>query len=336
MQRFLFKVLLFILVPVICLTVMYFVSDPYRTLKPFSLQYFDTTNRDYLSTELFLMNEKKYEYDSFIFSSSRGCGLNTYHWKCYLGEDACPFLFQAWGETLTGIEQKVSFLDKRGTHLRNVLLLIDIPSTFSGKQLPTEAMSIKDPTTSGQPRWLHQLILLFDFFQKPSQWIKAIKGLYSSASPTVSFDAMTNDWDKNSLYSSFDFPPVKDSLSNFTPNKLKEFIHDNEFKTDADCITSNSLISEKQIKQLNHIRSIFDRHNTDYRIIITPGYCYSYPAISPKDLKIINTVFGEEFVYDYSGKNDLTSDYNNFTDPNHFGHYVGYRIIENIYNNCDF
>lgn len=335
MRRFLLRVTLFILVPVVCLTALYFVSDPYKTLKPFSLQYFDTTNRDYLSTELFLINERKYDYDSFIFSSSRGCGLNTYHWKNYLNEDACPYLFQAWGETLTGIEQKISFLDKRGIKLHNVLLLIDIPGTFSRKQIPTEALSIKDPALSGQPRWLHQLTLLYNFLQKPSQWIKAIKGLCSPTIPKIGFDTVTNDWDKNNLYTSFESPPSKDSLSNYSAKKRKEFIRDNAFKTDADIITSNGLITDKQIKQLAYIRSIFDRHNTHYRIIITPGYCYSYPAISPDDLKIIDRIFGEDLVYDYSGKNALTSDYNNFSDPNHFGQYVGFKIIENIYNNGD-
>ncbi len=335
MRRFLYRVLLFFLIPLIGLTVLYFVSDPYKTLKPFSLQYFDSTNRDYLSTELFLMNDRDYDYDSFIFGSSRGCGFNTYHWKHCLGDDACPFLFQAWGETLTGIEQKISFLDERGNQLNNVLVLIDIPGTFSHKQLPTEAMSIKDPAISQQPRWLHQSILLYDFIQKPTQWIKAARGLFSNKSPRIVFDTVTNDWEKERLYKDFDNPPAKDSLRNFSSKKRKEFLKENASKTESDLKISKELINETHIQQLKHIKCIFDKQGTNYKIIITPGYCYSYPAISPIDLDILDSVFGADQVFDYSGKNVLTSDYNNFSDPNHFGQYVGWKIFENIYNHRD-
>lgn len=333
MRRFLIRVLLFVLIPVLGLTVLYFISDPYKTLKPFSLQYFDSTNRDYISTELFLMNSRQYDYDSFIFASSRGCGLNTYHWKEYLDDDALPFLFQAWGETLTGIEQKVSFLDERGNRLKNALILIDIPGTFAQKQLPTEALSIKDPAVSQQPKWQYQMILLYDFLQKPTQWTRAIRGLSSHKQPQVGFDTVTNDWEKNRLYYDFDTPPLKDSLNNLSSKKRKEFLRDNAFRTETDIKTSKELITEKHIQQLNRIKDVFNKHDTEYRIIITPGYCYSYPTISPVDLNILYSIFGTEKVFDYSGKNVLTSDYNNYSDPNHFGLYVGYKIIENIYNN---
>lgn len=332
MRRFLIRCILFILVPVILLAVLYFVSDPYKTLKPFSLQYFDITNRDYLSTELFLMNDGKYDYDSFIFSSSRGSGFNTYHWKEHLGEDARPFLFQAWGETVTGIEQKVSFLDARGNKLKNAIVLLDMPGSFIDNQHPTKALLIKDPTTSRQPRWIHQLILLYDFLQKPSQWIKAIKGITSPQKVNVSFDPVTNDWDKNDLYQDFDNPPTKDSLKNCSLQLRNEFIRDCASKTDDDLSTSNSVITEKQAGQLMHIKHIFDKHNTDYRVVISPGYCYTYPAVSPDDLETLYDIFGREKVFDYSGKNELTSDCYNFSDPNHFGKYIGWMIIENIYN----
>ena len=332
MRRFLLRVSLYFLVPVVILSGLYFITDPYKTLKPFSLDYFDSTNRDYLSTELYLMNSSQYDYDSFVFGSSRGCGLNTYHWKKYLGESARPFLFQAWNETLTGIEQKVTFLDEKGDKIRNALILIDIPGTFSNIQLHTEALSLKDPVTSGQPAWEHQLILLYDFIQKPSQWIKACVDLFSARRPTVDFDSVTNDWDISNLYFDFDNPPAKDSLKNYSSKKLKEFMKDYSTLTVSDLRTSDKLITEKQAQQLTHIKNVFKKHNTNFRIIITPGYCYSFPSISPDDLDVLNDIFGKNTVYDYSGYNALTSDYNNFSDPNHFGRYAGWVIMENIYN----
>ena len=51
------------------LAVIYLVTDPYKTLRPFSLEYFDSTNRDYLSSELFLMRKTAFllrqSFDNF-------------------------------------------------------------------------------------------------------------------------------------------------------------------------------------------------------------------------------------------------------------------------------
>ena len=67
MRRFLKRVFFFVAIPVLLLAIVYFITDPYKTLKPFSLEYFDLTNRDYLSSELFLMNYPEQKYDSYVF-----------------------------------------------------------------------------------------------------------------------------------------------------------------------------------------------------------------------------------------------------------------------------
>lgn len=97
MRRFIVRISLFIVSPLALLLIIYLVTDPYRTLRPFSLDYFDDTNRDYLSSELFLMNYPSQHYDSYIFGSSRASGFNTYHWLKYLPEGSNQFLFQGWG-----------------------------------------------------------------------------------------------------------------------------------------------------------------------------------------------------------------------------------------------
>lgn len=302
--------------------------DPYKTLKPFSLEYFDSTNRDYLSSELFLLNYPEQKYDSFIFGSSRGCGLNTYHWAKYLPEGSNQFLFQAWSETLTGIEQKIEFIDGKGYELNNAIILFDIPGSFSDNQSPTDAMTIKDPRFSRQPIWKYQLNLLADFMQKPSQWVRAVW----KSHPRIDFDIVSNDWGINNRYMDFDIPPAKDSLNNLSPRAKTSFLIDNYNKTDDDLVCSDPVIGNDAKQKLRNIKRIFDNNRTDYRIIITPGYCYSYPSISPVDLNFLKQVFGTENVFNYSGKNYLTEDYNNFSDPNHFSQYVGWEILEDIYN----
>ena len=320
------------LVPVLLLAAVYFVTDPYKTLRPFSLTYFDTVNRDYLSSELYVHNSEEREYDSFIFGSSRGCGINTYHWLKYLPEGSKQFLFQAWSETITGIDQKISYIDEHQGNLKNAIVLIDIPGTFSRNQLSTRALSIKDPRFSHQPRGIHQAILFFDFLQKPSQWIRAVKEWMKPHQSSIGFDVESNDWLKSNRNLDLSAPPRKDSLGNLNSIAKAVFLRDYVDNPDAVIPAGRPLIDDSIRKVLEHIHEVFVRQNTDYKIVITPGYCFKYPPISSEDLAILQSIFGEESVFDFSGRLDITSDYNGFSDANHFGLNIGWRMIEEIYN----
>ena len=312
------------------MTGLYFFCDPYKTLRPFSLTYFDTTNRDYLSSELFLLNYPREEYDSYIFASSRGCGINSYHWKKYLPAGSKQFVFQAWSETLLGIDQKITYIDNHDYCLKNALVLLDVPDVFDENQVRTETISIKDPVISGQPRWIHQMILLYNFAQKPSQWIRAIRETVHPSLIEPEFDTITNDWIKDNCNKDLSIPPAKDSLNSMSA--LTKAVFMNTISEAADTVRiSKPLISKEQREKLEHIKSVFDKQGTSYKIVIAPGYYQTGVQISPVDLECLQSIFGAENVYDFSGKNALTSDYNNFSDPSHFGLFVGWYIIENIY-----
>lgn len=332
MGRFLKRIALLLLIPLLMLAVVYCVTDPYKTLRPFSLTYFDSTNRDYLSSELFVLNYPEQQYDSFIFGSSRGCGINTYHWLKYLPEGSKQFLFQAWSETITGIDQKVTYIDEHHIDLNNAIVLIDIPGSFSKPQLTTDALSIKDPRFSHQARWVHQSVLFFDFLQKPSQWVRAIKALLRPQAPYVGFDDVSNDWSRSNRDRDLTCIPERDSLENLSSVARATFIRDFVNNPDVVLPSSKNLIDDSLLRVLNHIHDVFLRHDTDFRVIITPGYCYKYPPISSHDLGILQSVFGEENVFNFSGRRDLTSDYNSYSDPNHFGLRIGWQMIEEMYN----
>jgi hypothetical protein len=332
MGRFLKRIVILLLAPVLLLAAVYFVTDPYKTLRPFSLTYFDDTNRDYLSSELFVRNYPEFRYNSYVFGSSRGGGINTYHWLKYLPEGSSQFLFQAWGETITGIDQKISYIDEHGYPLDNALILIDIPLSFSKPQLPTLAMSIKNPRFSHQPRWVFQTILFYDFLQKPSEWLRAIRKWRRSSPPSVTFDPISNDWEKGNKELDLSSSPEKESMRNLSVKAKTVFLKDYVDNPYVALPESKSVIDGPMIKIMTHIKSIFDRKGTNYRIVVTPAYGYQYPAITEEDLQILQSVFGEEYVYDYSGRQDITLNYENFSDPNHFGLNIGWQILEEVYN----
>ena len=91
------------------------------------------------------------------------------------------------------------------------------------------------------------------------------------------------------------------------------------------------VIKGRFVEQLQHMKTILDKQNTDYHIVLSPAICYLHSSVNPADLEILENIFGKERVHDYTGKNELTEDYNNFSDPNHFGLRVGYLIMQDIY-----
>lgn len=329
MKRFVITILLVLLFPLILLVGIYLWADPFRCIYPFDINDVDATNREYLSTELFLRNNPTYHYNSFIFASSRGGGMNTYQWKQYLSEGAQPFLFQAWSETLMGIELKLEYITEHSVPVDNALLLFDIPGTFKKDQLPHEALSLKHYLFTGQSKFMYNVWQYINFIQKPSLWISSIKDELHHQHIACESDTITNDWERDNQFNYIELPP-QDSLKNCSEMTRRTFFakikHSNK-----EVEISKSLISKRYEMQLRHIKSILDANHTDYHIIITPAPCYTNPAINPADLAILQDIFGEERVHNYSGKNEMTEDYNNFSDPSHFGLRVGYMIIEDIY-----
>lgn len=333
MKRFLVIIITIIVIPLILLAGLYVWTDPFRCIHPFDINDIDVTNREYLSTELFLRSNPTYHYNSFIFSSSRGGGMNTYQWKQYLPEGAQPFLFQAWSESLTGIELKLEYLDKRNIPIDNALLLFDIPSTFNQNQLSHNALSMKHYLFTEQSKFVYNALQYLNFIQKPSLWIEYANKRMRNVRIAYNSDTITNDWEKDNRFNYTEQPP-QDSLKNCSEMTRRTFMSKWEH-SNGRVVESEPLITAQFRKQLLHVKEIFDANHTDYQIIITPAPCFTNLAINPIDLAVLQEIFGENRVHDYSGKNELTEDYNNFSDPSHFGRRVGYLIIEDIYKRKD-
>lgn len=334
MKRFVITILVFIAIPLILLVGIYLWTDPFRCLHDFDINDIESTNREYLSTELFLRNNPTYHYNSFIFASSRGMALNTYQWKQYLPDGAQPFLFQAWAETLTGIEQKLSYFHSHNIPVDNALILIDIPTTLDKKQLSNEAMYIKHFVFTGESRAMYNIKQYFNFIQSPSLWVRYTKKAIRGEKEAFFSDTISNDYDNTNSMMYMECPP-QDSLNNCSELTMTSFIEKVEHMRAKEVVVSESLITPQLEQQLMHIRAILDANHTDYHIIVSPAYCYTNPSLNPEDLEMLNRIFGEERVHDYTGENEWTIDYNNFLDPNHFGKSIGYRIIEDIYKNND-
>ena len=316
--------------PILLLLAIYLYTDPFCTIRDFDLSHVDETNREYQSMELFLRNKDKYHYDSFVFASSRGTGINTYTWKMYLPDEAQQYLFQAWSETLTGVELKLKYLHENGIPIRNALVIIDIPGTFVENQLPHESLTLKHYLFTGLPKWVYNGIHFCNFIQKSSLWLEAIKDRIRHVSHPFTSDTITNDTHINNK-DNYAFLPLQDSMMSTTNEVRQNFFARIANRSIDDIQMSPKLINDEFAYQLRNIKSIFDEHNTNYQIIIAPGYCYTTQYINTADLTILEDVFGKQMVHDYSAPNDLNMDYNNFVDPGHFDLHMGFIMLQEIY-----
>ena len=316
--------------PILLLFAIYLYTDPFCTIRDFDLSNVDDTNREYQSMELFLRNKDKYAYDSFVFASSRGSSINTYTWKMYLPDEAQPYLFQSWSETLTGIELKIQYLYENNIPIRNALVLIDIPGTFVENQLSHESLTLKHYLFTGQPRWMYNGIHFCNYIQKASLWVESIKKSIGQVSYPLMSDTITNDtYAKNKL--DYMFLPEQDSMKSTTNEVRQNFSLRIANKSIDDAQMSPRLINSKFISQLRNIKYIFEQNKTNYQIIIAPGFCYTTQYINSEDLILLKDIFGENRVHDYSIPNELNMDYNNFIDPGHFDLHTGFIMLQEIY-----
>lgn len=328
MKRFIFTIVCILGIPSLVALGIYLWTDPFRCLHTFDIENTDATNREYLSTELYLRNRDSIQYNSFIFASSRGGGFNTYQWKQYLGEDAQPFLFQGWSETLTGEYLKIKYLDESGARIKNTILMLDIPGSFWEPQLSHKALDMKHFMFTGGTRFTYNAYQFFNFLQKPSNWITSIKRR-NNKEPYYA-DRISNDWDANNC-NDYKELPAQDSLKSCTMTTRNSFYARINGKTLEDVKTSSPIIDKSKKQILKEIKAIFDKQQTNYAIVISPGICYTSFSINPTDLQILKLIFGNDNVYNYAGINEFTTDANNFSDPGHFGRRVGFLIIQDIY-----
>ena len=170
----------------------------------------------------------------------------------------------------------------------------------------------------------------YNFCQKPSLWVSSVRNKLNNVKIPYSADLITNDWDPLK-YDYYTLPP-QDSLKSCSKKTRKTFIYNFEKNANKAQQISTELINEDYIDLLNKIKTILDKNQTNYHIVISPAPCRVNPQINPNDLLTLQTIFGANNVHNYSSCNEYTEDYNNFSDPGHFGLRIGYFIFNDIYN----
>ena len=317
------------LIPLVLLTVGYLYYDPFQVLRSYrdySNQYV-ISNRDYISTETFINNNDKQNYNSFIFGSSRTLGFKPSSWVKYLPKGAQPFSFDASGESIYGIYKKIKFLDSLHIKPENALIILCRDDAFAHDGNHEGHIFIKDPKTSGESALRFQLKFYKAYFN-----IKFLFCFYAYTFTRHYHPYMNGFIEKRKV--------AYDTITNgiILTDLNKELMQntDRYYTTRADIFyertgerkDSISRISKKHLYMLTEVKRILEKNKTNYKVVLSP--LYEQIKFNDADLSLLKTLFGNR-LYDFSGKNSFTDVKSNYYETNHFRPNVGDSIFQIIY-----
>jgi len=329
MRQFIASLIQFLMVcsiPAIIFVSSYLYFDPFKVLWHYdSYSYADVvSNRDFVSTTVFINNHQKNNYNSFIFGSSRTLAFRPDTWKQYLPKNARPFAFDASNESVYGIYTKLKYLDSKNVAIKNALILLCRDVSFAFTEDAKGHLFIKPPAVTGKCNLDFQW-RFFKAYLAPkflfSFYCYKIIGVYKPfmsgyiENRKIAYGAVTNEIDivdeENEI--------VKDPVAYYA---TKTFPVRANNKIDTRHINQRGLFMIKEIKRL------LEKNNTNYRVVLSP--LYDQVKFNPSDIALLKKEFGNK-LYDFTGKNSFTEFKTNYYEKNHFRPIVGTKIMGIIY-----
>ena len=92
---------------------------------------------------------------------------------------------------------------------------------------------------------------------------------------------------------------------------------------------SEHILTDVERRMIREIREIFDRHNTNYEIVLGPQY--DQIKLNDDTMNFLYETFGREHVHDFTGVNKWTTDYHNYYENSHYRPCVASEIMEIVY-----
>lgn len=325
MKSLLKKVIQFLLPLIIVITIIWF-SDPYKLLykyDDYTTKNF-TLNRHYVTTQYFLDNYEIEKYNAFIFGNSRTLAFKTTDWLNFIS-DISPYHFDATGESINGIKNKIILVDNSSSDLSHAIVLLDRMIFLEPENYDNHLFRQHYQATNESKLILYAYVLKsflnYRFIIYYTDYLTS--GLISKLSNAIPkyfvYEKVTNDiimaeWEKQIIENEDEFFEKYDDY--FLPRSENE-------------VHLPAVINGSHIEDLKIIKGIFDKHKTDFKIIVGPDYrLIKFDSV---DLKILKEIFGTERVYDFSGKNRYSINKRNFYDGSHYRPFIGRMIFDEVY-----
>jgi hypothetical protein len=330
MKKFILKTFIFFL-PILLIVILVAYIDFFKV---FSFHdYYDNqiveTNREMITTKTFDHYRHQEKFNSFIFGSSRSQAFRCEDWAEHLDDKAKPFHFDASGEGVWGISKKIEYIDELGDSLTNALVILD-----------------RVALTVSYPRKGH---LYASMPQVSKSSSLAYYAEFLKASLNIKFLTAYLDYSIFNTHRSYMRNLINPNINNANINKINcDIWLSNESKIKSDSVAYytkliangvfykrphatrfKSTVTLAEVKQLKTIKRIFEKHKTNYKIILAP--IYDQVPLEEAQLQLLLQIFGSQNVYNFSGKNAFTESVGNYYEASHFRHHVAKEIIELVY-----
>lgn len=329
MRKFLKYILVFCL-PLSILFVTYIATDVFKVIYHYDPyydgSYYIGVNRAYGSTMTYINQNPKYQYDSFIFGNSRSLFWEIDTWKKYLPKESKCIHFDESGGSISGIHDKVMFIDKNGGHIKNALFVID--HNLLSRLEQSGYLFVSPPVLKGYSNFLSFHTQHFMAFLNPKFLVALadynifgkfrpyMKNLISDGHST--YVAEYNEFQKTLSEKEIEEGTYYDAIH------LKVFEDVQKPGT-----FSTEKLDDKEINCLREMRKVLDKQHTSYKIVISP--LYDQIKLNKETLSLLCEIFGKENVYDFSGVNKWNKDYHNYYEDSHYRPIVSAEIMDIIY-----
>jgi hypothetical protein len=333
MKKFLLKTtLLLLLYASILLTAAIF-WDPFqvfRSGKSWNSTTFDF-NREWVCLDIYRKRIDKGSIPThFIVGSSRSHAFKTIDWAT-IGNipPNSIFHFDAFGMGILRANNLIHYLSNQKPAPKEILWVID-HAIFNEKDESDKFIFSEPPELSGKNSIVFNSKAIYESIH-PSFIFRYLK---SSISSTNDFEIDNVSISNNKVdhctgdiyYEKSDLEIIKDSVGYYKrKDVIKKF---NKFLLNTPSI-SPPKIMEEEYKLLVDLEKNLHRNNIKLIIVISP--LFSKIKFNSADLSKLQSVFGKNNIYDYSGENHWTKDYRNYYDPSHFRRHVAQQILMDIY-----
>ncbi|MBQ6166974.1 MAG: hypothetical protein IJK41_06060 [Muribaculaceae bacterium] len=332
-KRFVLLCLLALL-PVFMLVALYVVKDPFHVVKPYQGRVYNpgdtialTINWGHVTIESYKYFDPEGHFDSFIFGSSLSGYYRIKDWKPYLPADARPFHFNASRETLNGILNKLNYLTSRGVEIKNALIIME-DEMLRRKPLDSDVLFVQHPATAREVSWWNFHQLYFNAFRRPE-----LVGylLYPKALTQTVLDKgyATTDITNRIENINEGYYAWADSVIAVNPSEFFTPEHIAQYSLPLMELPCPPKVNSWVAAMLRDIAHVLKKQGTEYHIIIPPHY--GYEAIDSQDLYILEDIFGENRVHDYSHDPELGSQLCHYYDDGHLIAQDCARLIDSAY-----
>jgi hypothetical protein len=244
-------------------------------------------------------------------------------WSKYLPADASVFHFDGYGESLYLVHKKMLYLNDKA-EIKNVLLPLDYDLLYETKPFVTP-LHVEHPALNNYK----------NRFSFQSTYIKAY--LNKTFFPSYLYYLITDSITSNMIEKGIiDTVPYCFNEINNEYGCENTYINPNIYTSETSVFYNRNntqeyyqqVIKSEQKQLLEEIKDIFDKHSTNYCIVINP--LYNQKKLDEKDILYLDSLFNGH-IYDFSGINEITSEVTNYSDLSHFRPSVAKLILDSIY-----